>query len=102
MSRHERFPFAPIEHAARYGNPPHTNDSCPYCSHLGGASAWGARTSAVCVTTHQVAERLGIPHRSVLRYRHNGLTRDAADRLAVRLGHHPAELWPAWTSGVAA
>lgn len=90
----ERFPFAPLEDLARYGNPPHINQrgrGCPHCTRLGTTDT---RVSATCVTDHQVAERLGVAERQVYRYRHTGLTTEAADRLAVRLGRHPAELWP--------
>lgn len=92
----ERFSFAPLEAAARRGNPAHINAAgrgCPHCTRLGSGSG-NEVTSAVCVTDHQVAERLGINERQVYRLRHIGLTADAADQLAVRLGHHPVEVWP--------
>ena len=92
----DRFPFAPLEAVARYGNPAHINkrgSGCPHCTRLGTTDT---RISATCVTDHQVAERLGVAERQIYRYRHTGLAAEAADRLAVRLGHHPSEIWSGW------
>lgn len=44
-----------------------------------------------------IAEMLGVDRRSVHRYATGArLDRIAADRLAVRLGLHPLNLWPEW------
>ncbi len=42
------------------------------------------------------ARELGVSYRTVMRWRHNGhrLNPWAADRLAVTIGRHPAEVWP--------
>ena len=39
---------------------------------------------------------LGISGESFKRYQANGLTAEQADRLAVRAGFHPLEVWPDW------
>lgn len=43
-----------------------------------------------------LARMLGVGNRSVTRWQHDGLGVDTADVLAVRLGRHPAEVWPDW------
>lgn len=44
----------------------------------------------------ELADRLGVERRTVLRYGANGLSLYQADELAVRMGYHPSELWPEW------
>ena len=44
--------------------------------------------------------RLGISGHSFRRYLEVGLTEDQADRLAVRCGLHPIEVWPDWDTAV--
>lgn len=47
------------------------------------------------VNDQHVADVLGISHDLVGRYRRRGwLPDDVADRVAVHIGRHPAELWP--------
>ena len=42
-----------------------------------------------------LARRLGVDRRTVHRWQRAGLVpATTADRAAVRLGHHPAEIWP--------
>lgn len=43
----------------------------------------------------QLARRLGVRDRTIHRWRIEGLTFDQADRLAVRVGFHPANVWGA-------
>ena len=43
-----------------------------------------------------MAELLGSTNTNVSRYRRKGMPVEVADRLAVRLGLHPAQLWPSW------
>ena len=43
-----------------------------------------------------LAALLGTSNARIGHYRKAGLTVDAADRMAVRLGMHPAQLWPSW------
>lgn len=48
------------------------------------------------------ALRLGVTRRTIHRWRHFGLSPWQADRMAVRLGSHPALIWPEWLYDVAA
>ena len=42
-----------------------------------------------------LARQLGVTRRTVHRWQHAGhVPARHADRAAVRLGHHPAEIWP--------
>lgn len=43
-----------------------------------------------------LAELAGTTVRAVQRWRHRGVPWSIADRAAIRLGLHPAELWPDW------
>lgn len=43
-----------------------------------------------------LARALGCDHTQVSRWRSQGLPLDSADRVAVALGLHPAEVWPDW------
>ncbi len=49
------------------------------------------------VRDHQEeASRLGVTRRQLYRFLDEGLTERFADHLAVRLGLHPALIWPEW------
>lgn len=87
MTTNERFPFAPLEQAARGDRPRHTHPVCMHCTSQGDGSA-------ACLDDHGLAQILGVSHRQVYRYRHNGLNDETADHLAVRIGRHPVEIWP--------
>lgn len=54
-------------------------------------AAWTERLS-----TAEVAEVLGVSRRQVCRWAAHGLTPYEADRLAVKVGAHPAQVWPEW------
>ena len=57
------------------------------------AEAAGGATPAA------LARAIGVTARTVYRWRHAGvIPADHADRAAVALGHHPAELWPSWAT----
>jgi len=43
-----------------------------------------------------VKETFGIDAETLRRYRTHGIPESVADRWAVRLGRHPAEVWPGW------
>ncbi len=43
-----------------------------------------------------LAARAGVTARTVWRWHHRGLTDTQADRTAVALGYHPANIWPDW------
>src|SRR4051812_18372957 len=56
---------------------------------------------AICVergaeSLGEMAQLLRTDYRNICRGRHNGVGFWQADVLAVRLGSHPACLWPAW------
>lgn len=51
---------------------------------------------ALGVDNSAAARHLHISGTTWQQYRDHGLTAVVADRLAVRIGHHPAELWPDW------
>jgi len=53
------------------------------------ADAMGLSLAAAC-------RALGVSGSTMQDYRHRGLTERVADRLAVRAGFHPAEVWPDW------
>ncbi len=56
-----------------------------------------ARAEAYDVTLTEVGDALGLPRRTLHRVLASPHLRwDAADRIAVALGHHPSELWPGW------
>lgn len=48
-----------------------------------------------------LAQRLGVSHRYLRALRSRGMTWKQADRFAIALGFHPAEIWPAiwWEDG---
>lgn len=46
-----------------------------------------------CGSVLELARRTGVHARQLHRLRVHGLTAVQADELAVRLGHHPVELW---------
>lgn len=81
LPRHDdgpRLPFAPLERHAQLGADAPLSDGGPG------------------VTVEDIATRLGVTARSVHRYRAEGLSLDAADRLATANGLHPCHLWPEW------
>lgn len=43
-----------------------------------------------------IAMQLGVSPRSIWRWHHRGLTDRQADRAAIALGYHPANIWPDW------
>lgn len=48
-------------------------------------------------TDRDIAARLGVSQKTVFRWRHGAPVRIwLADECAVRIGAHPAELWPDW------
>lgn len=51
-------------------------------------------------TAGPASRALGISGDSFKRYQANGLTEDQADRLAVRAGFHPLEVWDDWDTAV--
>jgi len=44
----------------------------------------------------QFGRRVGISPAQLHRWKHDGLTTSAADRIAIALDRHPAEIWPEW------
>ncbi len=56
-----------------------------------------ARADTHDMTLTEVGDILGVPRRTMHRLLSSSRLRwDAADRIAVALGHHPSELWPGW------
>jgi len=51
------------------------------------------QTRGVNRTTHAIADLLQVDRHTIYRWRHNGLTINQADTLAIRLGHHPTTIW---------
>ncbi len=45
---------------------------------------------------NQLATRIGVNVRTIWRWHHNGLTCQQADRAAIALNYHPANIWPTW------
>lgn len=55
---------------------------------------------ALVDSINELAERLDVSKRTVCRWRKGGRVHlFAADRLAIRAGYHPVELWPEAFSG---
>jgi len=52
------------------------------------------RTDPNRVLVSVVAERLQLPCGTVHRYRRQGIPLRSADRIAIRAGYHPVEIWP--------
>ena len=44
----------------------------------------------------ELARRTGYPVRTLQRWNTTGIPRYSADRLAIRLGRHPASIWDDW------
>lgn len=51
---------------------------------------------AADATVATLAQRCGVPDRTLYRWCDQGLTEGQADELAVRAGLHPGEVWPSW------
>lgn len=51
------------------------------------------------ISVNGLAREIGLPRRTVHRWHQAGAVPPAsADRAAVALGHHPAEIWPHWAT----
>ncbi len=44
---------------------------------------------------------LGVCRNTVINWQDRGMPERAADHMAVRLGYHPASIWPTWWEGAA-
>lgn len=51
---------------------------------------------AMGLSLHAACAQLGISGTTQKEYRARGVTVRVADRLAVKAGYHPAEIWPTW------
>ncbi len=47
-------------------------------------------------TLADLAEHAGVTREAVYRWRKEGLTFNAAEKLCFAIGHHPAEFWDEW------
>lgn len=66
---------------------------------VGGRLPLAPLLAAVDGSSGLLALRVGVDRRTVTRWRHEGLDALRADRCAVALGQHPAEVWGrAWWS----
>lgn len=52
------------------------------------------------LTRRQLQTELQISWTTLIRLEHDGLTDEAADRYAIRLGHYPWQIWPTWFDDV--
>lgn len=57
---------------------------------------FAALAEALDLPEHQAAVALRLSGTTEKRYRDQGVTWPVADRLAVRAGFHPAQIWPEW------
>jgi hypothetical protein len=92
--RLERLPFDRLEEAARGGRPRCQSTYagttfCEYCERYNP----NATSVPQCMTDQELAARLGIGRRQVYRWRHEGIPVLMADRAAIRIRRHPAEVW---------
>jgi hypothetical protein len=62
---------------------------------LGHIEAATARTGP---NLKRIAFALGVHPKQLYRWRESGLTWVQADKLAIRAGYHPAEIWSEWWS----
>lgn len=51
---------------------------------------------ALNLSVAEIARRTGFTTRTVHRWRHTGIPLFSADRVAIRLGYHPANIWSNW------
>lgn len=79
--RQPRFPWQPLERLLV------SRLDLPYGQAHGSACGWTDRTLADIIDCHQS---------QIARWRREGLTERAADRVAVAIGEHPALIWPDW------
>ena len=91
---HERLAFDRLEEAARGGHPRcqityGASAHCEYCER----SNPNATSVPACVTDKELADILGVGIRQIYRWRTNGVPAETADRLAIHLRRHPAEVW---------
>lgn len=95
MTRHvaRKLPLEPLERAARRGRPAHVHNICRYCLIDGRSHV----RQGTCYTDKELAGDLGQNLQQIYRWRRNGITTQQADQLAVRIGSHPALIWPDWT-----
>jgi hypothetical protein len=54
----------------------------------------------LCRNLCDLSRRTGYPLRTIQRWKTSGIPRYSADELAVRLGVHPANIWPQWIETV--
>ena len=50
--------------------------------------------AAMCMSLNAACVQLGVSGSTLKKYRDDGVSERVADRLAVRAGFHPAEVWP--------
>jgi hypothetical protein len=50
----------------------------------------------MALSEHLACQQLRVSGRTAQEYRRDGVSALVADRLAVRAGFHPAEVWPSW------
>lgn len=75
-----RYPLDPLAHAMGL--------------HLGAHGQRGDGTTPQGLAA--LATRLNISHRWARHLHHTGLTDTQADHYAIRIGRHPATIWPDW------
>jgi len=85
----DRWPLDPL--IARLG-PAHTRVFCRFCHHD------STLTARDCVTHTDLAAAVHVSRRTVQRWARHGLSDTAADRAAIALGVHPAQVWPGWVA----
>ena len=49
-----------------------------------------------CTNLSELSRRSGYPLRTIQRWKTTGVPLHSADQLAIRLGVHPANIWPQW------
>jgi lambda repressor-like predicted transcriptional regulator len=49
-----------------------------------------------CGSASALARATGIERTQLARWRRDGVPLDSADRVAIAVGRHPAEVWPDW------
>ena len=64
------------------------------------SNMWLDATPITAIGHRETARRTGYSKTAIAEWTRNGRIRaDRADRVAIALGHHPAELWPDWWEG---
>lgn len=96
-----RYPFDPLGAVVRSGRPEHVSE-CVLCyvPTTRQRDEWYSMPAAppfqACVMSADYAAALGVSVRQIYRWKRDGVPYWRCDELAVRVGWHVENIWPAW------